>query len=300
MRPPLGLRFVPLALLTGSVGCGGGAAMLHPAHTLPESRVSFGAGVSGHFALGDADSAIERGRAVSATNTSAGSSSEQQFVEGAIANALLSPGVSPWVGARVGLGGDYEAGLTYLGRTVRADARHSWEKQHIALSAGGGVSAVLLRPGSSGTLSSDSGATAGTGRFEGGVDDVTATGWGIDIPVLVGYRSGGDVLQAWAGARGGFEMIRANLPIRPDTTVPLGDPGSETSAPADARRFWVGGLVGLSVGLSPVWVSIELQAAYQALSGRVELPEGSAEPTELSMSAGGLTLTPAGAVSAHF
>lgn len=292
-------RLAPLAFWA-TIGCGGGAAMLHPAHTLPQSRLSFGAGVSGHFVLGDAHDAIDRGRSVSAANAATGSSSEQQFVEGAIANALIAPGISPWVGARIGLGGENEAGLTYLGRTVRADARHAWEERRFALSVGGGLSAVLLRPGSSGPESSGSTGTPGAGRFEGGVDDVTATGFGADVPVLVGYRSGADVFQAWVGGRGGFELIRANLPIHSDTSVPLGEPGSETSAPADARRFWVGGLVGLSVGLSPVWVSIELQAAYQSLSGRVELPEGAANPTQISMSAGGFTLTPAGTISARF
>src|SRR6186713_942940 len=53
----------PFALLALSLsGCGGGAPLLHPAHTLPDGDVAFAAGTSGRLALGglrDADEALD-------------------------------------------------------------------------------------------------------------------------------------------------------------------------------------------------------------------------------------------------
>src|ERR1700741_3567808 len=107
--------FSPLAAL----GCGGGAVLLHPAHTLGEGRVTVGAGVSGQFVFGEAEDAIDTGRSVSAPGVSAGTNGEQSYLDGAVAEAMITPGIAPWVSARVGFGGKNEAGATYAGRSLR-------------------------------------------------------------------------------------------------------------------------------------------------------------------------------------
>ena len=58
-------------------------------------------------------------------------------------DALLGPGISPWVSARVGLPHANEAGLTYTGRSLRLDGRHAFSLGGAwALSLGLGASAV--------------------------------------------------------------------------------------------------------------------------------------------------------------
>jgi hypothetical protein len=86
-----------------------------------------GAGFSGTFTTGDARLATRSTR----------------VAEQAAAIDALAPSVAPWVNARVGIGGDNEAGLTYTGRAVRLDIRHAFEDDDIALSMGAGASAVL-------------------------------------------------------------------------------------------------------------------------------------------------------------
>jgi hypothetical protein len=85
-----------------------------------------------------------------------------------------------------------------------------------------------------------------------------------------------------------------------DPAVPLGDPGSESNASVDANRWYAGGLVGFAVGFRPFWIALELDVAYQSVSGSATFPEGSADPVERSAKATGLTLAPTGAVIGKF
>src|SRR5688572_1510023 len=79
--------------------CGGGAPLLHPAHALPVDTVSFGAGVSGQFASGEAEARIDDGR-LAATQTLSDPEIATRYAEGVLSQALLAPGLSPWVAAR--------------------------------------------------------------------------------------------------------------------------------------------------------------------------------------------------------
>ncbi len=135
-----------LVLALGASACGGGAALMHPAHTLSAGRVTFGAGVSNNFALGDADAAIQSARVAAGADTVVLPDEEEAYLRGTIADTLLAPGLAPWVGARAGVGYDSDAGVTYTGRAVRVDARHSFQDERVALSIGGGLSGKLLRP----------------------------------------------------------------------------------------------------------------------------------------------------------
>jgi hypothetical protein len=245
------MALMALAALLILPGCGGGAPLLHPAHTLGAGKVTAGAGVSGNFVLGDA--------------LSAGSSDPRQAeAESAVVDASVAPGVAPWVGSRVGLGLSTEAGLLYSGRALRVDGRHAFESAHAAFSIGLGASMVLARQ-----------------------RETPPSGWGVDLPIMVGWRSDASLVQAWAGVRAGFEAIDGKLNVEPVA------PTDPSEFPFDAQRYWGAGLVGLAVGVEPIRVAVELDAAYFDISGSTEALEG-------RFGRSGWALTPGGALIGHF
>lgn len=243
-----------------------------------------GAGVSGTFAV--AENAIGEGNAAQAAPGGAQSAAEREaVVEGALVEASVAPGVAPWVGARVGIGGNNEAGLAYAGRSLRLDGRHAFEWGKIALSFGAGASAILSRP--------DERAQDAEGPPQGGIIGAevgSTTGFGLDVPILIGWRSDASLVQAWAGARAGFESLTGSLSMdidNPDPTL------ARLRYDFDAVRFWGGALVGLSVGVRPLSVALELDAAFFDVSGDSELADG-------DLGARGLSLRPSAALIAHF
>jgi hypothetical protein len=290
MPIPVRKRFLAVVSAVAVSACGGGAATLHPAHTLPLSRVSAGAGVSAAFSFGEGQRAIDQGHAAGAPGGSS-ANAEQQFLAGAAANALLAPGLAPWVGARTGLGGQYEAGLTYTGRTARIDARHAFESDSVALSIGAGASAVLFHLGSSGNAAPSSVLTAG--RYAGSTNEFSAGGFGFDIPVLVGWRSTAQVVQAWAGLRAGFERVAGDLPLAAAI-----DANGESRL--TANRFWGSGLVGAAVGLEPFWIALELDVAYSSISVGASFPAEAGAPSERDASFTGWSVAPTGAIVGKF
>jgi len=258
--------------------CGGAAPMLHPAHTLPQSEMTMGAGTSGTFVMGDAASAIDAGEAAYDSQTLVGAEQEASYAEGLGAALSLAPGVAPWVGARVGLGLESEAGITYTGRSARVDARHALEQESFALSAGMGVTGVLLRPDA---------------RPFPGVLAGATQGWGLDVPVLAGWRSSGSVAQLWGGIRGGFEQLAGKV------DVDLGAGSTTQSAELDLVRWQAGWVAGLGLGLDPVRVMLEVQLAHHWVAGSVAYAAtGSA--SEHPVAIAGWSLAPAAAVVASF
>jgi hypothetical protein len=221
---------------------------------------------------------------------------KQNYIEGAIALSLMSPGVSPWVGARAGLGAAIDAGVTYTGRTVRVDARHAFEGEESALSAGLGLSGVLTRPGSDAPEASGSPGGIG-GTREGdipGLDTGDVTGFGFDIPVIVGWRSDVELVRIWGGLRGGWERLSGEFLLRVDP-----DPSVIETAPVEASRWYAGALAGLAVGVRPVRVAVELDVAYQRATGRIELDEPGGT-TVRNAKLDGWTIAPTGAIIGEF
>jgi hypothetical protein len=225
-----------LLLLTG---CGGGAPLLHPAHVLAPGFVAFGAGASGQLMVRPSANAKDE----------------------SLRRLSVAPGVAPVVAARIGVPGANEVGLTYTGRSVRADARHAFQRGDAALSVGLGASMVL------------------PGRPPGNASGNDVYGAGADVPIVVGARSRGDAYAIWAGARGGFELLSGNV----------GDAG--TARDVSVRHVYGGGLVGVRGGFRHVHVAIEVDAAYHRASGTIG-------PDERTID--GFVLTPAGALIVTF
>lgn len=266
------------------VGCGGGAPLLHPAHTLPEGDVTFAAGSSGKLALGDLADADQRLDDAAAIPSGATTSEERRrFVEGAIARFAMAPGVAPFAAARVGLGQQNEAGLSYLGRSLRIDGRHAFEWPNVALSVGLAGTGALARAGDKPpreVAAPDSGFRS--------VDVTSLTGYGVELPVLFGYRSSADVVMLWAGLRAGFERDTFDVAL-------VEAPNEQFATSGAATRLWGGALVGFAVGLPPIQVRTELDVAYESAQGHLLTGTG-----ELEVDVAGWSLTPALAISAKF
>jgi hypothetical protein len=115
------------------------------------------------------------------------------------------------------------------------------------------------------------------------------SGWGLDLPILIGWRSDASLVQAWAGMRAGFEAIEGKLNITPQ------DPAEPSEFPFDAKRYWGAGLVGLAVGVAPIRVAVELDAAYFQVSGSTAALGGDGD-----FARSGWALTPGGALIGDF
>ena len=266
--------------------CGGGAPLLHSAHTLPASRITFAAGTSGHFAVGGLETA-EDGLDDAAKLAGGARTDEERarFVRGALARFAVAPGVAPYLSGRAGLGNHNEAGVTYTARSLRIDGRHAFEWPTLALSVGivaiGALPRLRDRPEDDlNDVDVDSGLRT--------VSLVSVRGYGLELPVLFGWRSDADVVKLWTGLRGGFEQDSFDLSL-------VESPQSTFFTTGDATRFWAGGLVGFSIGLPPIEVRVELDAAYESIHGDLETAGG-----ELTADVAGLSLTPAMAISAKF
>lgn len=267
-----------------SIACGGGAPLLHPVHTLREEELTFAAGTSGHFVLGDLAQAKDD-LAHAATESATTSAEQQRFAQGALAKFAMAPGVAPYVAGRAGLGNHNEAGLTYTVRSLRIDARHAFEWPSVALSVGLVAIGTLPRLGDRPKDNVDD--TEGTTGLRT-VELVSPRGYGLELPLLFGYRSAADVVKLWTGLRAGFERDDFDLTL-------VESPDHAVSSSANASRLWAGGLVGFSVGLAPIDVRVELDAAYERAEGDLVTAGG-----ELSAEVSGWSLTPAMAISAKF
>ncbi len=264
------------------VACGGGAPLLHPVHPLPRERVTMGAGVSAQIVAGDASGRIDAARQAMGDGAVDSDAERDAWVSGAVAYSLLAPGLAPWVGARVGLGSSAEAGMTYTARAVRLDGRYALEDESFAASAGLGASGVLARPGS------DPAGDTRVDRAERipGLDIGGVSGFGLDLPLLVGWRSRGGLLQTWLGARGGFERLRGTAVVR----IGL-DPTESDDARFEAERWYALGVLGFALSLHPVTIALELDAGYQRGAGLLMLEGGRTDGK-----AEGATVTPGVAV----
>ena len=275
-------------------GCAGGSALMHPAHTLPSSAVTMGAGVQSNFLFGDGSARIDAARSAAGGNNSLDSTAEERaYVEGAIAHVMFAPGLSPWVGARVGVGYETEAGLTYTGRTARVDGRHAFQTRDLAVSVGLGGSAVLSRGGQEGTDD-----PVGREAAVPGLDTHPLTGWGIDVPVIVGWRSDADLIQVYAGVRGAHERVFGDILI---AVNPYLDPGTGTgAAELDAARWSGGGLVGMRVSIEPLWVGVEVGAGWGHINGTITSTDQTTTVPRYDVVVEGVTLSPAGAFGGRF
>lgn len=218
---------------------------MHPARTLDGGNVRATAGVSANVAVGSLSSAFNAAGA-EAGSLQAAPPNDPTYAKGALVQAIVAPGLAPFVAGRVGLGAQLEAGLTYTGRGARIDLRRSFNWDNLSLSVGAGGSAIFYGSEPSGALPY--------------VDLSSIHGYGADVPVLIGWESGARLFMAWAGLRAGWDHAEISAltsePPAPNSVVEL-----------SATRFYGGGLVGVAAGFRHVHVALEFDLAYQTISG---------------------------------
>lgn len=254
-RRPRGVTFPAyLTLAIGAVACGGSVPLVHPAHPLEPEQLSAGAGVSGLFLAG------EVGEVIRAQNAQP----EGNVGEGTAAHGALAPALAPWFGMRVGLDHSLDGGLALSGRSVRADLRHVWDTPELALSAGLGGDALLSQQASRTSYLS-----------VGGVDTGSTKGWGFDIPLLFGARTDARSIEGWVGTRLGYQHSATDLGL-PVAASPSPDADGEVSAglATSADDVWAGAVLGVALGVAPVWLVFEAQGSHHWLWGSYESAEG--------------------------
>jgi hypothetical protein len=254
-------------LTLGLGACGGGVPLLHPAHALPAGKTSFGAGISDRFVLGSERSSLDYAR--ERTVDAAPAAGDARYTRGVLVAIAEGPALAPWASARVGISGSNEVGLSFTGPALRADARHAFDWGATAFSAGVGV----------------------TGRgFGHSALDLPATdlnrvnGFGLDIPLLFGYRTDADLISVWAGLRGAYDHWSGSIDL---------EPGADSTL--SATRLSAGPIVGLAVGVAPIYVAAELELDYSHVTGTVDQPS---EHDDAAIS--GWSLRPAGALIGKF
>jgi hypothetical protein len=278
------------ALSLALSGCGGATPLLHPAHTLAPGKVMFSGGVSGTFVAGDAKQSLDEARAVTSSGGIESDDDRAAVTEGTLVSVLAAPGLAPWVGGRVGVAERTEAGIGYTGRWARLDVRHAIENRKFALSVGVAGLVMLSHP------SADAAEPSGTSSAVSGVDSNGAYGFGVSVPVIVGYRSDAELVQAWGGLVAGFEQAMGPVVLaKPWEITPGDDVPDVKETKLDAHRFSGAALVGLAVGIQPIWVALEISGRYFSIDGSMK--GGSIHMAgELT----GVSIEPAGAILGRF
>lgn len=260
------------ALLAFLAGCAGGTPLLHPAQTLPTGDVRAAGGLSGNVVVGSLAEDLRNARALAVADPTlpGAPGSNPSYAKGALVSAAVAPGIAPFVAARVGIGAKSEGGITYTGRNVRIDVRRSLDlSKEWALSGGVALDAALYGRQQGSTLPN--------------VDLSSLRGYGLDVPLLVGYESTAGLYRLWLGARGGWEHDT----IEDLTSEPKSPPIATGPIGLSADRAWVGGVLGLAVGFRHVHLALELDASYETVHGRYN---------DTTVDIHGLALAPAAAV----
>jgi len=254
--------------------CGGGVPLLYPARTLPFGDVRASSGVSGNFAVGSLATAEAAARPISQNPSPPVGTAATTFTQGALVSAAVAPGFAPYVAARVGIGARFEAGVAYTGRAGHIDVRRSFDWNDVSLSVGLGVTVPIY--GDSYTSSTSA------------IDLTYVHGYGADIPILIGWQSAARIYMVWAGVRAGIDHVDvSSLSTEPGTF-----PADESIS---GNRYYGGGGVGFAAGFRHIHAALELDAAYQSVSGTYASVVGSTT-TDTNASVHGFSLTPGAAM----
>ncbi len=259
-----------IVLLSSAAGCAGAGPLLHPAHTLPKGEISATLGIATSFAVGETNDAIVRAREQAAANPESPGApgTNPEYAKGAISLATIAPGMAPVIGARAGLGNQFEAGLMYTGRGARLDGRRSFDvSDDVTLSLGVGASSTFYGRQPNTELPN--------------VDLEAIHGFGVDVPVLIGWKSKNDLVMAWCGGRAGLEYDSLEVLSSEPKNVAVVSPIQLT-----ATRVFGGGVVGFATGFRRLHVALELSVYYQSVSGTYNAND---------VSVSGLSISPASA-----
>jgi hypothetical protein len=160
-----------------------------------------------------------------------------------------------------------------------------FENETEALSFGSALHLLMLQ------LDGSEGNSPGTGVDQRLAQEslyFSATGGGIEFPILFGTRRWSRWFEPVIGVRFGYEAVFGEMPLIEqfnikDPNAPSEDPGTRRYASARAHRFLVEGLLGLSAGSAPVFLRLELVAGVQRTFGSIDFPNGIESPDEIGL-----------------
>jgi len=174
---------------------------MHPAQPLPPGVTSVSAGAGSHWIGGQARRKIDAAQ----SQWAASQGGPQSLTpSAALAAALWTPGVFPWVSMRLGLGSQNEAGLAYTGQHARLDARHAFGLGRWAMSVGLGATMGLMHMRA---INADGTSTFESSESLAGLDTSNVRSIGVDLPFIVGWRSAADVARLVQAAETGLGPI---------------------------------------------------------------------------------------------
>ena len=259
-------------------GCGAAGPLGHPAHTLKTGEVSGAVGFSTKIVSSAVKNQIADGQSASGTDAD---EAESAFFQGVLLEHVLAPGPASWVNARVGLEGNREAGLSFYGRTVRIDGRQGFSNEHWALSFGLGLSALMRN-----LVTQDADETSNVGRFAGTEYTSENGSFGIDLPILLGWRGG--PLPAWLGPRAGMRRLRGTIAQMQNTFAEL-----------EATQLFLSSHTGASVRLGGISLLVETVVSRHWFDATVDF-EGGTAPVSRSAEMTGWSIEPMLGLTGHF
>ncbi|APR99571.1 hypothetical protein [Pajaroellobacter abortibovis] len=256
-------------------GCAGGTPLLHPARVLPPQQVRAFTGFSSQWITGPTLDNLRTAHQFLVNRPPSTPEADPTYAKSVLLMATLAPGLAPVAGARTGLGKSLEVGLTYTGRTARADIRRSFKdtKRHLALSIGIGGAVPFHGPEQVFSIPSIT------------LSDLW--GYGFDVPLLLGWESSLGMYKAWLGTRSGYEHIGVKVLDYENPSPSF----AQFSATFSASRLWSGLVFGLEAGFRDMHIGFELGLTHHIINGNyLSYKETLYE----------WTLTPASAVSWQF
>jgi len=217
---------------------------MHPAQPLPLGVTSVSAGAGSHWIGGQARREIDTAQSQWATSQGG---PQSVMPSAALAAALWTPGVFPWVSMRLGLGSENEAGIAYTGQHARFDARHALGLGRWAMSLGLGATMGLMHMRA---VDGDGTSTFESSESLTGLDTSNVRSIGVDLPFIVGWRSAADVARLWVGLRPSYDHGFGNLILSNQST--------STTLGFRSDTLTVSALAGFAIGLRPLFVAMEL------------------------------------------
>ena len=278
---PSGIVQLGAALLAFSAqACAAGLPLLHPAQPLPPGVTSFASGVGSYWVGGQAHRDLETARAQLAASPD---STSEIPPAATFASAVWSPGLFPWLSARIGLGNYNEAGVSYTGRRARLDARHALLVGRWAFSLGLGVVPGLSHPTA---FDSNGVSTFGATEALPGLDTSGVRSIGCDLPLLVGWHSSADIARIWLGIRPSYEHGYG--------TVSWNSSSSSTKLDYQSDVASLTGIAGLAMGLRPLFLALEVSFGDARAHGQLTRATDQSSHGSATMSA--YSLTPAASI----